>query len=452
MNSQQAFGVIERVASHSGRNDKVAILAEHKEDEFFKRVLVYALDPTITYGVKALPETIESPGNTRMFNDATFDLLDKLKSRHLTGDAAIEAIQNELSALEPASELLLRRIILRDFRAGFSESTVNKAIKGLIPEFPYMRCCLPKDAKFDTWDWELGVFSQQKEDGTFTYIDVDANGEVTGRSRQGTPLPLEKFKGLRERLGQVLALNSETSGELLVLIRGEIAPREIGNGIITSVVEGGEFEDDQVPIYVAWDQVPLELVGPGLKYKVEYSVRFERLSSQIEAADDSRILLVPTRIVHSYEEATAHFRELVLQRKEGTVMKEPNAPWVDSTSKFQVKRKITAECDLKIVGFEPGKGKNEATFGSLICETSDETLRVSVSGFKDALRADIHANRDAWLGSIITVKFNTIMYASEEGKKHSLFLPRFAERRIDKTEADSFERVQEQFEAAINEI
>jgi hypothetical protein len=42
-----------------------------------------------------------------------------------------------------------------------------------------------------------------------------------------------------------------------------------------------------------------------------------------------------------------------------------------------------------------------------------------------------------------------IMEPSRGGKKWSLFLPRVAEFRKDKTEADSLDKIKEQFEAAI---
>jgi hypothetical protein len=49
----------------------------------------------------------------------------------------------------------------------------------------------------------------------------------------------------------------------------------------------------------------------------------------------------------------------------------------------------------------------------------------------------------------MSVDSNMIMAPSREGKKWSLFLPRFAEFRKDKSEADSLAKIREQFEAAV---
>ena len=96
-------------------------------------------------------------------------------------------------------------------------------------------------------------------------------------------------------------------------------------------------------------------------------------------------------------------------------------------------------------------------FGSLKCRTCDHLLEVNVSGFSDALRREIWENIDEWTGNgqggaIITVISNEILLPSQSNPLHSLFLPRFEERRHDKDKADSLQRVFEQFEAAIKKL
>jgi DNA ligase-1 len=149
------------------------------------------------------------------------------------------------------------------------------------------------------------------------------------------------------------------------------------------------------------------------------------------------------------DEAKAHYREMLEAGKEGIILSEPHAPWVDSTSKFKIKFKLTATCELVITGWRPGKNKNKDLFGSLICESSDGLLEVAVSGFTDSHRKEIFESIDSYIGTIMSVDSNMIMEPSRDGKKWSLFLPRFAEFRKDKTEADSLDKIKEQFEAAI---
>jgi len=86
------------------------------------------------------------------------------------------------------------------------------------------------------------------------------------------------------------------------------------------------------------------------------------------------------------EGARQHFGEILAQGKEGTVFKYASTIGQDTTSRKQVKRRLDFVVDLKIVGMEPEKGKNEATFGSLSTETGEGLLRVSRSGFRAAER------------------------------------------------------------------
>lgn len=453
MGSDEVFNIISMVAKTASKNEKVDILAREKDNTLLKRVLLAALDPLVSYGIQKLSEPHQSL-SANEFTSKTWQIIDGLASRDITGNEAQEVIALHLGSLTDNSAELFKRIILKDLKAGFGDSTVNKAIKGLIPEFPYMRCSLPKDAKLDEWDWKSGVISQEKADGTYTNCNLLSTGEVQLSSRQGTPYPLNELSELVSEIKVTFATDTQTHGEIVVLRDGIVLPREISNGIINHVVQGGKFGENEYPQYQVWEQIPLSEVKPKNVYKTPYRVRLGALATQIRDSSLKMgfIKMIPTKVVTSLEEATAHFREMLQAGKEGTVMKEPNAPWKDGTSKFQVKRKIDVDVELEVIGFEAGKGKNEATFGSLICRSSDLKLEVSVSGFSDKLRQEIHDYRDNWLGSIITVKFNAIMYASEEGKLHSLFLPRFVEQRMDKSIADSFERIVEQYNAAINEV
>jgi DNA ligase-1 len=149
------------------------------------------------------------------------------------------------------------------------------------------------------------------------------------------------------------------------------------------------------------------------------------------------------------EEALAHYREMLDAGMEGTIIKNATGIWKDTTSKDQVKMKLDIDVDLVIMGFNAGNGKNEATFGSIVCQTSDGLLEVNISGFTDDVRLEVHNNRDQLLGTIVTVKGNSIMPPTGNNTKYSLFLPRFAEFRTDKTVADDLAKVIEQFDNAI---
>lgn len=450
MTSDQITKALKKIGETPGKNDKQALVKAFSAFPSFKRVLVAALSPAITYGVKVLPNRTEglAPGTNTFENAPIWDVLDKLERRTLSGNAAREEIQKWINFLTEDSAWLFAQIILCDLRAGFGDSTVNKACPGLIPEYPYMRCSLPKKVKLDTFDWAGGVISQEKADGSFVNIDKHASGVVLFRSRQGSPYPEVAMEKLANVFRTYIADDTQTHGELLVLEDGAVMARELGNGVLNSVLKGGALEANQTITAVVWDQIPLSAVKSKGKYEVPYKARLSSLIRQLPPAGTEPVNLIPTKVVRSLAEARLHFKEMLQLKKEGTVFKNGAAIWKDGTSTEQVKLKVDFDCDLVIKGFEAGKGKNEVTFGSIICETSDGLLEVCVSGFSDAMRKAVSESRADYLETVMTVKANGIMSPSGAGK-HSLFLPRYAEFRLDKKVADTLQQVQEAFDAAV---
>lgn len=445
------LAIINEIAATSSRNEKEAILQRNADNETLKAVFKAAYDPTINYFVKKIPPYTSMGGKFDLFTGIV--MLDDLKNRVFTGQAAVDMLGRILGTCENKDDAeVIERIIRRDLQCGATDSTANKVWKGLIPEYPYMRCALPKDAKFGEWDWSAGVYSQLKADSMFANLDIVANETVLLTSRNGSEMPVEKFSKVVEYALDMVPVGYRMTGELQVKKDGKILPREIGNGILNSVLKGGDFGEGEEPVYSAWDLIPLEFAKPGGKYKVSYDTRFETLRAMI-GEDDTPVNLIPTEIVYSLEEAYEHYFKMIALGLEGTVVKNPAGTWFDGTSKDQIKLKVEFECDLEIVEFKDGKvnGKNSKTFGSIRCVSSDRLIDVNVGiGYTDKQRAEIWARhlKGEIVGKIMTVKSNMVLAADKNGIQ-SLFLPRHVEIREDKSTADSRDRVVEQFEAII---
>lgn len=441
------------LAANSGRNFKIDFLKNHSDNVLLQRVVYLALNPTTNFYIRKIP--VYTP-NSNVFEsdlDTALNKLSQLSSRQVTGNAAIAFLTDILESVSSDDAKVIERIISKDLRCGVSESTANKVWADLIPEYPYMRCCLPKHTKMSKFNWKKGVFSQLKADGMFANVNVYEDKTVELLSRAGSVFPIEQFSNLVEEVKQTFKPNTQTHAELLVKRDGKVLPREIGNGILNSVLKGGSFDPGDFPTLLVWDQIPLSEAKPGNKYKVSYTDRLSDLIDQLEQID-----IIPSRKVYSMEEALEHYVEMLEQGYEGTILKDPDAIWEDTTSKFQVKFKLEVDVDLEIVGFTPGKGKNASTFGSITCQTSDGKLIVNVSGFKDKkqngilTRQEIHDRRNELMNTILAVRSNNIMKPTKSNPNYSLFLPRAVEFRQDKHEADTLQQVIEQFDNAIKII
>lgn len=432
---------IQALAATTSRTDKITILK--KTDKLFQRFLVAAYDPVVSYGVIQMPDVCGDQDTLESIYGFILDeLLPNLASRKLSGKAAQMAIERVLLKLKAEDAEVLRNVIRKDLRCGINTGAINAAIKGLIFEPPYMRCSLKDKSNMKKWDWSEGIISQTKADGMFINAIVSVDG-VQWMTRNGQTFPEGSLgKVLNSEALRVLKPNHVYMGELLVIENNAVLPREVGNGALNSALKGGSFEPDQQPILKVWDVVSVEEWRAGSSNYV-YNLRL----ADCKLIPESQVIsVIDTRAVYDMKDAMTHYRELVANGEEGTILKHPDLLWKDGTSKDAVKLKVEADVDLLVVGFEQGKGKFAELVGSLTCETADGGIRVNVSGFTDGMRKHITENVDQWIGNkVITVRANDIMEADPVS---SLFLPRFVEVREDKDTPDTTAKVFEIFAAA----
>lgn len=447
MSSDAFFDKLESIAAVSSTKAKQAIIATYTPWEL--EVARLALDPTISFYIAKLDKP--SVTGTDQWGEAEFDLLGKLSSREFSGKTALIQVGFSLRELTPKSAELLRRVILKDLKIGAGVTLTNKAFPGLITEFPYMRCSLPKKSNMDKFKWTQGIFSQLKANGSFARVTRTEEG-VDITTRQGNVYPAGTLLEIRASAYDLFGPTDELHGELLVFKDGVCLPRPEGNGILNSLLQGGTLEPGYEVRFSAWDLVDTGFAVVGGRYEVPYGTRFANLVEALRGfPDNAPINLIECRVVYSKEQAYTHYREKLALGLEGTVVKSPDAIWEDADSADQVKLKLEVDVDLKIVGFRGGTAgaRTEATFGSVLCQTIDGQLEVAVSGFKRDMEAYIHEHRDSILGKIMCVRANEVVMPSPSSPLYSLFHPRFVELRNDKVEADTLQQVRDQFAAAI---
>jgi DNA ligase-1 len=445
----QTLTLIDKIAATPGKNDKIDLLKNHgvADEARLKRVLELCYSPRFRFGISYVePAKVEVP-EFSTYDNAFFPLLEDLNSRKLSGDAAREAVDKFITEASASAGELLRRVIHKDMRAGFSGSTTNKVFAKLIPDHPYMRCSLPKDVKLNTWEWDQGVFAQLKADGSFQAATI-VGGEVTIESRSGEIMPNEAIPAIVAQIKSLPALNGyRLEGELTVVNTetGETLARGEGNGIINSLRQGGELAPNLEVHYTVWECV--DLSKGGTIDARPYKDRFADL--EIVMMDSvGPMAVAETNVIRSEEEAWGIFKTYATEGLEGAIIKRPSMIWKDGTSKDQVKLKTEFEAEFRITGFiegKPGK-KTAATFGSLTYESADGIVRGSVSGIDDDLRAKINANRGAYIGAITTIRANALTQNRNDSVHWALSHPRVIEVRTDKTEADTYAQVRAAFE------
>ena len=450
------YELIVKLRELTGSKNKIAFLNNNSANKLLERYLSAVYNPRLNY---YMVKYEVAPAAEEAFDDVEVEnilsLLTRLSNREVTGNAAQELVMEFTSTISKEAQELLHCALKRDIRASVAAATLLKVWPSLIHVEPYQRCVLEKDSKGSIADWGLYI-SQLKADGMF--ISLDMTHEYIS-SRNGTIFPNSKpFRDLIDFVANQYAsvdtvFEHTLEGELLIEKDGVILPREESNGMLNSLLQSGEdlIEGCKL-IYKVWDIVPTAKRIYKGEYNRPYKERLALLETFLGYVESQQAHIIETKYFNSYKDCVDHFLGLITQGEEGTIVKHPSASWIHGDNKHQIKLKIEAECDLKIVGFNPADetSKHKSTFGSLMMQSSDGLLEVGVTGLKDDMRKNLWDMKDQLIAgeAIVSVRFNDIMKPKKEGELHSLFLPRFIELRLDKKEPDSLERVIEQFEAA----
>jgi DNA ligase-1 len=451
VNSDAIFDAIEEIASTSSKTGKEALVAKHGANGKFLAVLEAALNPFKTYGIAKRPEVLTNLDG--VFDTQTWVLLTNLETRTLTGNAARESLVSELTRLTTKSAELLWRIVSKDLRAGFSESTVNKAIPGTVPTFDCMLAHKFEAHRVKKWP----VVAEPKLDGVrvLAFVDI-TKPSVHFFSRSGKEFTtFDHLKGPLLRLiddfrADLCGLGDDYDAEYFsdrvdcedfaVVFDGEIV-----SGSFNKTVSEVRRKDAQATdaIFNVFDILPMSLFSKDDKVpsKHTYTERRQVLNELLPTGKSGPVHLLPRYLVSSEAEIDALYESVQARGLEGLIIKD-DAPYYRRRNHAWMKIKAEESTDVPIVGFEEGTGKYEGMLGAIIvafdktCHENGahganhdhpDAVRVNVgSGLSDSQRQSFWEDREALIGRVIEVEFHEI---TPDG---SLRHPRFKRFRDDK--------------------
>lgn len=439
----EVYGIWYKLKVNSSTKHKLAILQENKDNETLKLWIYYALNPYLTYGVRALTKQAlcnsetEEPVGVGIYSDPHkefFNLLDNLHNRVFTGNLAKQKIESFFSKVDIKTVELFNACLNKDIDCGISTTTVNKVWSNLIPTF-----AIAKANPFNN-TIPYPCVAELKMNGVRCIAKVK-NGKVTlyssnGRVAEGLSViedsilkVIRKYYGLKSK--QVnLVLDGELTG----------STRRAVSGIFNKALKGTiQATDQNNLLYTVFDL----LSGDEWEKrccKRPQKDRWIDLQRLFKHNLSKHIDLVMRWEVDELSKIRIIFTNLIEDGKEGLIIKDPNAPY--SFTRNSAFQKIKAECeaDLVIVEFLQGTGKRSEYFGSLECRSSDGKIRVLVgSGLTDEDLKYFTEHREESIGKIITVKYNAVI--KDKMGNMSLFLPRYVELRSDKLVADSSAKI-----------
>jgi DNA ligase-1 len=451
--------IFDEIAAESSTNQKMEILKKYKDNKLLKRVLYLANSKRVKFFIKQIPEYTPNGGHS--LEMALFGL-DALITRKVTGSEATGYLKSILTSLSSEDAYILERIIEKDCKIGMGTTFMNKVIKDLIEDTPYMGA-ISFDEKKARAIFDKGGrgISQIKMDGRYCNAII-RGGEVELESRSGEATVVTGAKFLAE-LGNFE--DCVLNGELTM----DGVPRYESNGIIASVIDiqskrgerteketekkleafekkHGSFEKALNSIrYTVWDTISVDEYFDKSS-KTPYIDRLGKVEQLISKSGSTMVYMIESRIVHSYAEAMEHFQEVLATEvngvpQEGTILKAEKGSWKDGKPTWQIKMKLEMDVDLVIVGFNYGtKGtKNENVISSFNCESSDGLVKTRPQGIKEDMMVYITENQDKLMGKILQVKCNGL--SKDKEGNYSLLYPSFVEVRDDKNTCDSLESI-----------
>lgn len=437
---------LEKLNSTNSTNEKLEILKNVSDDT--KMFFEVCYNSRIVFGIKKIPQ-YENISNDVSLKQAIDFLLEKIATRKITGNKAIDALKDLLSnCKEPET---LEKLIKRNAECGVNVSMLNKAFgKGFIKEIP---CMLAQPMNQKTLaKIKFPAISQLKCDGMRCIIIKDTNG-INAFSRNGSPLEITPILDIIKEFNHPeLSESFIVDAEIIGIENGQVMSRQISNGLCNKLIRNTISSDELAKLGIqVWDFIQSE------EDKTPYYLRLERANLFVRYLNTNSIQSVESRVVNNIEEAQTHFNEKLEQGLEGIILKNADNIWENKRSNDLVKFKEELTIDLKVVDVIPGTGEFEGGLGALVCETECGKLKVNIgTGFsledrglqndlsggkkKVIVIEDFEKVKSRYLGEIVEVMYNTIIEDKNSSTK-SLFLPRLLKVRKDKSVANKLSEV-----------
>ena len=318
-----------------------------------------AQDPYRVFGVKKYnkPKSYASADAT---SDFFIALLNDLHARSLTGNAARDAVTATLGLYTEETATYLARVLNKDLKAGFSETTVNKVFPGLVPVFDVMLA----QKIDDKYKWKFPAQAEYKMDGT-RLIAITENGKSTYFSRSGKPSDF--CNGLFD---EELADFEKYVGEPII-VDGEALARSFTETLNAKASDGDEAKKNLR--FFAFDWMTLREWKAQQSDNIQ-STRTETLANIIAVRNYSKIVKSKTKIVNNMEEAIEFYKQALADGFEGLIIKDPDAMYVWGRDKAWSKWKPVFDYDLTIIDIYEGREgtKNVGRMGGFTCEGYDE--------------------------------------------------------------------------------
>ena len=414
--------------SMSGAKEKCAFIKAHSDDEEFKKLLYYALNPLITYNIsektmsKLLEKTTDKQFQKLVFFNDIFECCEYLSRLRAMDDATLRQVRLFLSSYcDEEERKIYAKLLSKSLRLGVTAKTVNKIIPNLIPEWEVQQAF-----PIDKYPVESGTefwLTQKLNGARATFY----NGQLIARSGLA-------YKGLEHIIQELYWVRGSgfvLDGELTLREKGNLSDNEAFR-VATGIINSDDADKTKI-CYTIFDMIPIqdfENDTPKLNYSRRRDV-LDRFAEQLDK-EFSPVRVLPV-LYHGKDlsKIDSLLEQMVAEDKEG-LMLNLDVPYRRTRHKGILKIKRFYTMDLQILRCEEGTGRLEGMLGAFVLQYKGNEVKVG-SGFTDEQRAAFWQAREDIVGMLCEVKYKEISKDKKTGLE-SLQFPVFVQLRTDKTE------------------
>ena len=427
--------------SKSKVQDKIDTLDEYASDPDFCYLIEFLLNTDKVTGIKKskLKKQIK---NTSKLLDVKYsslkDLIEYLLSNNTGTDQDVYIVQKFINRIKNSPQInerqIISDIITKDFKCGVTDLTAYGHIPGLERNW--------RERKGHSLiDNKTGELKTKKILGKNVTITLKLDGFRYKIVKRGDNINIYTSSGkLDNNLVEIieeakLLPDGVYDGE--VIAHGEFENSTARFNATTKIL-GTDGEKRGVD-FIAFDYIEdIDAFFNYEEYKIERWKRFSNLYDILNSLDLTYIQLAP--VYYNNVKVTKElidniyktYEKIIAQGEEGLVIDIADASYVRAkgTSMFKMKPEVSG--DFKVVDVIEGKGKDAGRLGAFIIEYKDNLVHVG-SGLTDAIREEVWANPDEYIGKLIEV----VYFGETKDEKTGLVsirLPRFKRFRHDKTD------------------
>jgi len=361
---EKVIRIINKLESTSSSNDKISIIQQNKDNEDFTKILYYTYNDSLQFGFseKKLRELLKSYLENSTFYVGHlwingFEMLDTLSKSNIN-DSLRKEVLEFLSNCDYEEQELWIKVLTKDLRCNISGKSINKAIKGLIPEFNIQQA------------YPIHKYPLKK--GTWICLEEKLNGincsYVNGimLSRQGKEI--SNLDHIIKQLEQLSFEGYYFNGELVRKNIDNISNGE--NFRLTTSIVNSDVEDKTMIDLIVFDLLPIDEFFAG-KSKLKYKDRLKQLRQLKADAVEKGLANLDIPIVY-YEgtdiSVVDEYLDLAISQDKEGCMAIKDCEWKNKRHNgiLKIKKFMTADC--KIINYAEGEGKYKGVLGSFIID------------------------------------------------------------------------------------